>query len=135
MSVRRNHVRSRRLLALLAALVLLPSTAHAQRTMKPVLHGQEWMAITGKPLAATAGAMIFQQGGNAVDAAAAMIAATSTMWDVLSWGGETQALIYNPQTGRSSASTRWASRPRAPRPSSTGTRAMTWSRSTGRWPR
>jgi gamma-glutamyltranspeptidase / glutathione hydrolase len=100
MSVRRNRVRSRRLLALVAALVLLPATADAQRTMKPVLHGQEWMAITGKPLAATAGAMIFQQGGNAVDAAAAMIATTSTMWDVLSWGGETQALIYNPQTGR-----------------------------------
>jgi len=54
------------------------------------------MAITGKPLAATAGAMIFQQGGNAVDAAVAMLAATTTMWDVLSWGGETQALIYNP---------------------------------------
>jgi gamma-glutamyltranspeptidase/glutathione hydrolase len=42
--------------------------------------------------------MIFQKGGNAVDAACAMIAATSTMWDVLSWGGETQALIYNPHT-------------------------------------
>jgi gamma-glutamyltranspeptidase/glutathione hydrolase len=56
------------------------------------------MAVTGKPLAATAGAMIFQKGGNAVDAAAAMIAATSTMWDTLSWGGETQALIYNPNT-------------------------------------
>ena len=56
------------------------------------------MAITGKPLAATAGAMIFQKGGNAVDAACAMIAATSTMWDTLSWGGETQALIYNPHT-------------------------------------
>jgi len=27
-----------------------------------------------------------------------MLAATSTMWDVLSWGGETQALIYNPRT-------------------------------------
>jgi gamma-glutamyltranspeptidase / glutathione hydrolase len=81
-------------------LVVLPSRAEAQRTMKPVLHGKEWMAITGKPLAATAGAMIFQQGGNAVDAAAAMLAATSTMWDVLSWGGETQALIYNPHTGR-----------------------------------
>jgi gamma-glutamyltranspeptidase/glutathione hydrolase len=25
-----------------------------------------------------------------------MLAATSTMWDVLSWGGETQALIYDP---------------------------------------
>ena len=56
------------------------------------------MAITGKPLAAQAGAMIFQQGGNAVDAACAMLAATCTMWDVLSWGGETQALIYNPKT-------------------------------------
>ena len=56
------------------------------------------MAITGKPLAATAGSMIFQQGGNAVDAACAMLASTCTMWDVLSWGGETQALIYNPKT-------------------------------------
>src|SRR5687768_18272653 len=42
--------------------------------------------------------MIFQKGGNAVDAACAMVAATCTMWDVLSWGGETQALIYNPKT-------------------------------------
>jgi gamma-glutamyltranspeptidase/glutathione hydrolase len=68
------------------------------KTQKPPLHGQNWMAITGKPLAATAGAMMFQKGGNAVDAACAMIAATSTMWDVLSWGGETQALIYDPRT-------------------------------------
>jgi gamma-glutamyltranspeptidase/glutathione hydrolase len=68
------------------------------KTQKPPLHGQHWMAITGKPLAATAGAMMFQRGGNAVDAACAMIAATSTMWDVLSWGGETQALIFDPRT-------------------------------------
>jgi gamma-glutamyltranspeptidase/glutathione hydrolase len=68
------------------------------KTQKPPLHGQHWMAITGKPLGATAGAMVFQRGGNAVDAACAMIAATSTMWDVLSWGGETQALIYDPRT-------------------------------------
>lgn len=73
-----------------------PPAGLAQQTAKPVLHGQHWMAITGKPLAATAGALIFQQGGNAVDAAAAMLAATATMWDVLSWGGETQALIYHP---------------------------------------
>ena len=72
--------------------------SQAQRTEKPPLHGKNWMAITGKPLAAQAGAMIFQQGGNAVDAACAMLAATCTMWDVLSWGGETQALIYNPKT-------------------------------------
>ncbi|HXG58899.1 MAG TPA: gamma-glutamyltransferase, partial [Thermoanaerobaculia bacterium] len=71
---------------------------HAQRTQKPVLHAKHWLAITGKPLAATAGAMMFQKGGNAVDAAAAMLAATCTMWDTLSWGGETQALIYDPRT-------------------------------------
>jgi gamma-glutamyltranspeptidase / glutathione hydrolase len=100
MSLRRNRDRTRPLVALLAPLLVLPATVEAQRTMKPVLHGQEWVAITGKPLAATAGAMIFQQGGNAVDAAAAMIATTSTMWDVLSWGGETQALIYDPHAGR-----------------------------------
>jgi gamma-glutamyltranspeptidase / glutathione hydrolase len=67
-------------------------------TQKPPLHGKHWMAITGKPLAATAGSMIFTKGGNAVDAGCAMLAATCTMWDVLSWGGETQALIYNPKT-------------------------------------
>ena len=67
-------------------------------TQKPPLHGKHWMAVTGKPLAATAGAMTFSKGGNAIDAACAMLAATCTMWDVLSWGGETQALIYNPTT-------------------------------------
>jgi len=67
-------------------------------TQKPPLHGRHWMAVTGKPLAATAGGMIFAKGGNAVDAACAMLGATCTMWDVLSWGGETQALIYNPKT-------------------------------------
>ena len=70
----------------------------AQSTQKPVLHGKNWVAVTGKPLAATAGAQIFVKGGNAVDAACAMLASTCTMWDVLSWGGETQALIYNPKT-------------------------------------
>jgi gamma-glutamyltranspeptidase/glutathione hydrolase len=81
-----------------ALLALAPITAAAQRTQKPPLHGRSWMAITGKPLAATAGAMMFQKGGNPIDAACAMLAATSTMWDVLSWGGETQALIYNPRS-------------------------------------
>jgi gamma-glutamyltranspeptidase/glutathione hydrolase len=72
----------------------------ADRTEKPVLHGKHWVAITGKPLGATAGAMIFLKGGNAVDAACAMLGAVCTMYDVLSWGGETQALIYNPKTGK-----------------------------------
>src|SRR6266850_2018468 len=105
--IRRKEMRSvqrtSRFVCLLIVLmgVLTSSVSyHAQRTQKPPLHGKHWIAITGKPLAATAGAMIFQKGGNAVDAACAMIAATATMWDTLSWGGETQALIYNPNTGK-----------------------------------
>ena len=87
-------------LASALAVVLLAGTGPAQAaaTAKPVLHGRHWVAITGKPLAATAGSMMFAKGGNAVDAAAAMLAATCTMWDTLSWGGETQALVYNPKT-------------------------------------
>ena len=90
----------RRVLA--AGLAGFVALAGAGRTAtnKPVLHGKHWLAITGKPLAATAGAMTFQKGGNAVDAACAMLAATTTMFDTLSWGGETQALIFNPQTGK-----------------------------------
>ena len=68
------------------------------QTEKPPLHAKHWLAITGKPLSATAGAQIFAKGGNAVDAAAAMLAAGCTMWDTLGCGGETQALIYNPVT-------------------------------------
>ena len=81
-------------------LASLPAELLAQRTARPVLLGKEWVAVTGKPQGAMAGAMIFQRGGNAVDAAAAMLAATATMWDVLGWGGETQALIFNPETGK-----------------------------------
>ena len=86
------------LLPLLA--LLIGTSVTAQQTQKPPLHGKNWMAITGKPLAATAGAIVFNKGGNAVDAACAMLASTCTMWDVLSWGGETQAIIYNPKTGK-----------------------------------
>ena len=68
------------------------------QTEKPPLHAKHWLAVTGKPLSATAGAQIFAKGGNAVDAAAAMLAAGCTMWDTLGCGGETQALIYNPIT-------------------------------------
>ncbi len=82
--------------AVAGALGLAASTA---ATVKPVLHGRQWVAVTGKPLAATAGALTFARGGNAVDAACAMLAATATMWDTLGWGGETQALIYDPRRG------------------------------------
>ncbi|MDG1891109.1 MAG: gamma-glutamyltransferase [Verrucomicrobiota bacterium] len=65
-------------------------------TQRPPLHGRHWMAIAGKPLAASAGAQLFARKGNAVDAACAILAASCTMHDSLSWGGETQALIYHP---------------------------------------
>jgi len=76
------------------------TAVRAQRTEKPPLHGNHWMAVTGRPLAAEAGAQIFQKGGNAIDAACGMLAAVCTMHIVLTWGGETQALIYNPHTGK-----------------------------------
>ncbi|HTO02960.1 MAG TPA: gamma-glutamyltransferase [Opitutus sp.] len=85
--------------ATVMALVMLScgsSTRGAPFTHKPILHGAHWVGIAGKPLAATAGSLTFAKGGNAIDAACAMLAASCTMWDSLSWGGETQALIYNP---------------------------------------
>ena len=78
--------------------LLILSHTGSGRTQKPVLFGKNWVAITGKPLGATAGARIFMQGGNAVDSACAMLGVVCTMYDVLSWGGETQALIYHPHT-------------------------------------
>src|SRR3954454_21755776 len=88
-----------RLFLVLAAVCwsVAPVFAQQTKTQKPPLHAKHWLAITGKPLAATAGAMTFAKGGNAVDAACAMLGAVTTMWDVLSWGGETQALIYHPK--------------------------------------
>lgn len=88
------------LATLLFTFLIFGHSLYAQRPQKPVLHAKHWMAITGKPLSATAGATLFNQGGNAVDAACAMLAAGATMWDALAWGGETQALIYNPKTGK-----------------------------------
>ncbi|NOR14119.1 MAG: gamma-glutamyltransferase family protein, partial [Candidatus Aminicenantes bacterium] len=87
-----------KIVLLLVAFGLMSHGAGWGRSEKPVLHGRHWVAITGKPLGATAGAKIFAMGGNAVDAACAMLGAVCTMYDVLSWGGETQALIYNPKT-------------------------------------
>ena len=78
-------------------IIIITSLNSFAQTNKPILHGKHWIAITGKPLGATSGAMIFNKGGNAVDAACAMVASTATMWDVLGWGGETQALIYHPK--------------------------------------
>jgi gamma-glutamyltranspeptidase/glutathione hydrolase len=92
----RRRFAASRLSAAIAAATLVLASPMLAATNKPPLHGRHWMAVTGKPLAATAGARIFEHGGNAIDAACAMLAATTTMWDTLSWGGETQALIWHP---------------------------------------
>src|SRR5947208_533974 len=86
--------------AMVSASVIFGGPQAQGRTHKPPLYGQHWMAVTGKPIAAAVGAKILERGGNAVDAACAMIAATATAWTTLSWGGETQALIYNPHTSK-----------------------------------
>ncbi|MCB9378598.1 MAG: gamma-glutamyltransferase [Holophagales bacterium] len=84
------------LVAGLTALAALASVAVGVRTQKPPLHARQWMVVTGKPLAAVAGARAFWRGGNAVDAACASLAASCTLWDTLGWGGETQALVWHP---------------------------------------
>jgi gamma-glutamyltranspeptidase / glutathione hydrolase len=91
---------SKKILFLICLAVSGGSAVMAQRTEKPPLHGNHWMVVTGRPLAAEAGAQIFQQGGNAIDAACATLAAVCTMHIVLTWGGETQVLIFNPHTGK-----------------------------------
>ena len=89
-------------LVLSLSLVLFSSIAFAQvgGRFKPVIHARDWVAITGKPLGATAGALIFAQGGNAMDAACAMLATVCVMTDSLHWGGETQSLVYDPQANK-----------------------------------
>jgi gamma-glutamyltranspeptidase/glutathione hydrolase len=83
---------------IVTGLLAIVTVAAWARTQKPAIMARKWVAVTGKPLAATAGARMFEHGGNAVDAACAMLAVTCTMWDTLGWGGETQALVWNPKT-------------------------------------
>src|SRR5437762_12339642 len=84
--------------AMVSASVIFGGPQAQGRTHKPPLYGQHLMAVTGKPIAAAVGAKIFERGGNAVDAACAMIAATASAWATRSGGGEAQALICNPNT-------------------------------------
>src|SRR5580658_2197402 len=50
--------------AMVSASVIFGGPQAQGRTQKPALHGRHWMAVTGKPLGAVAGAKIFAQGGN-----------------------------------------------------------------------
>ena len=121
-----RHVhRALRILVFAAWGLLLNAAGSFPATVKPVLHGKHWVAITGKPLAPTAGALIFQNGGNAVDAACAMLAATSTMWDTLSLGRRDPGADLRPEDREGHRrSTRSASRRRARRRSSSEPQGM-----------
>ena len=124
--------------AVAAICLFLPLWAAAQEqkgSIKPVLHGSHWVAITGKPLAATAGATTFSKGGNAVDAACAMLAAAATMWDTLGWGGETQALIHDPRDGSVKAINALGAAPTGATPEFFRARVTRNRPSLGRWPR
>src|SRR5689334_20870376 len=87
-------------LGMTVALGLFNAAAAQGDTHKAPLHGRHWIVITGKPLSATAGARMMERGGNAVDAACAMLGAGCVMFDDIAWGGETQALIHDPRKGK-----------------------------------
>ena len=90
------NIRVLLLLGVFASTALAGAPEPFSTTHKPVLHARHWVAITGKPLGAMAGAKMFEKGGNAIDAACAMLAVVCTMHDDVGWGGEAQALIYHP---------------------------------------
>ncbi len=87
-------------LLIVGAIATAASAGYKHNSYKPMLMGKEWMSVAGEPLAAMAGAKIFVKGGNAVDAAAAILAATCVMHDSLSFGGENQALIFYPNRNK-----------------------------------
>ena len=95
-----NHKIILVILVLSLIMIFFASITIAAPTYKQMLRGENWIAISGQQLSTTAGATIFIKGGNAVDAACAMIAATCVQNDSLSFGGETQALIYDPNQGK-----------------------------------
>ena len=84
------------LVLLLISLMLMFATMSNAATFKPLLLGNHWVALTGDQLGTAAGAMMFMKGGNAVDAAAAMLGAVAIEQQGVGWGGEAQILIYDP---------------------------------------
>ena len=70
-------------------------------TFRPVVRGSHGVVASGHPLTSAAGMRIMQQGGNAVDAAVAMILAASVVEnDHFAFGGQSPILVYSPDTGK-----------------------------------
>jgi len=80
----------------LTIIAISAGTVNAGPTYKPMLTGKHWIAITGLLPSATSGAQIFLKGGNAVDAAAAMLASEAVQHCGVGFGGEAQILVYDP---------------------------------------
>jgi len=91
------------LVALLVSFVsMFFSTAGGSpTTFRPVVRGSHGVVASGHPLTSAAGMRIMQQGGNAVDAAVAMILAASVVEnDHFAFGGQSPILVYSPDTGK-----------------------------------
>jgi gamma-glutamyltranspeptidase/glutathione hydrolase len=80
-----------------AASLLLALAGTAPLPASPIVTANQWMVTASHPLAARAGAMILEKGGNAVDAAVATAAAIGIVepWFSNILGGGTWALFYN----------------------------------------
>ena len=90
------------LIICLTVVLIFTSTIIAARRplYKPLLTGKYWMAITGLLPSATSGAQIFIKGGNAVDAAAAMLASEAVQHSGTGFGGESQTLVFDPNKNK-----------------------------------
>ena len=73
-------------------------------TFRPVIRGTHGVAASGHPLTSAAGFRILQQGGNAVDAAMAMLLAASVIENEhFAFGGQSPILIYSADSGEVTA--------------------------------
>ncbi|MBM3786838.1 MAG: hypothetical protein FJW30_20970 [Acidobacteria bacterium] len=93
-------------LTAIAAALLAP--AASSQTWKAPVFATHWAAATGHPLASMAAARIFQQGGNAVDAAvAATFVASVVQPGNTGIGGHGMVMIYLARTGQVYCMHRW----------------------------
>ena len=89
----------------------------AEFTTRPVVMGTRGVVTAGHYLAAAAGFRIMEQGGNAIDAAAAMCVCLNLLEpQSCGIGGEVPTLVYSARrTGRPTPSAAWAGLPKPSR--------------------
>ena len=80
------------------------SSTPLSNTFRPVIRGIHGVVASGHPLTSVAGFMLLQQGGNAVDAAMAMLLAASVVENEhFGFGGQSPILIYSANSGEVTA--------------------------------